>query len=435
MYTGVGALAASGLYAILVVIARTPHLRKLLPGQDFFHVALVVHVNLAVLTWFFAVGGMLWCLEARIKSALLPATAWGLFTLATALMALSPFLGATIPSINNYIPMLLHPVFTLSLALLTAGILLQSALGVLGSHTARRDLWQSPLALAGWNARIALWISCLAFWLTASQMPAGMGAEEHYETLFWGGGHGLQLMHTSWLMLVWMLLAAPHIAWRRAHLLGLFGLNILATLTLLAGYHYPVSDPQHTEFFTQHMRILGGAAPGLMLVLLAIYAARARSTGNWQLATQRFYHSPPLACFAVSLFLFGAGGVIGLAIDGTNVRIPAHYHGAIVGMTIAFMGLTYRLLPLLRLAEARSRMARIQPWLYGLGQTLHIAGLAWSGGYGVARKTLASEDGVLAVKIALGMMGLGGLLAILGGLCFILVIWQSVRTPAHPQRS
>ena len=37
--------------------------------------------------------------------------------------------------------------------------------------------------------------------------------------------------------------------------------------------------------------------------------------------------------------------MIGIFIAGTNVRIPAHYHGCIVGVTLALMGLVYHLLP------------------------------------------------------------------------------------------
>ena len=56
------ALIGSGLFALLLVGARTPGLNALLPGVDFFHVALVVHVDLSVLVWFLAMAGLLWTL-------------------------------------------------------------------------------------------------------------------------------------------------------------------------------------------------------------------------------------------------------------------------------------------------------------------------------------------------------------------------------------
>ena len=57
---------------------------------------------------------------------------------------------------------------------------------------------------------------------------------------------------------------------------------------------------------------------------------------------------------------------------------------------------------------------------------MHISGLAYSGGYEVLRKTPgAVTDGARA---AMGIMGMGGLLAIIGGILFVLVVWRSLRT-------
>jgi hypothetical protein len=40
------AIIASGVFSVLLVAARTPFLASLFPVADFFHVALVVHVDL-----------------------------------------------------------------------------------------------------------------------------------------------------------------------------------------------------------------------------------------------------------------------------------------------------------------------------------------------------------------------------------------------------
>ena len=132
------------------------------------------------------------------------------------------------------------------------------------------------------------------------------------------------------------------------------------------------------------------------------------------------------------MLLFVAGGVIGLTISGSNVKIPAHYHGCIVGVTLALMGIVYHLLPALGYAPPRGRMAVWQPWLYGVGQLMHIIGLVWSGGYGVQRK-VAGSDQVLntASEVAgMGLMGLGGLLAVVGGLLFVVVVLRAMRPQA-----
>ena len=126
---------------------------------------------------------------------------------------------------------------------------------------------------------------------------------------------------------------------------------------------------------------------------------------------------------------FATGGVLAYLIKGVNVVIPAHYHGSIVGVTLAFMGMAYVLLPRLGFALADGKMARWQPYVYGGGQLIHILGLAWSGGYGVQRKVAGAEQVLttLPQKIGMGMMGAGGLISIIGGIMFVVVCLVAMR--------
>jgi hypothetical protein len=66
--------------------------------------------------------------------------------------------------------------------------------------------------------------------------------------------------------------------------------------------------------------------------------------------------------------------------------------------------------------------------VYGLGQILHITGLVWSGGYGVQRKVAGADQvlGSLQEVAGMALMGLGGLIAILGGILFLVVVAQAV---------
>jgi heme/copper-type cytochrome/quinol oxidase subunit 1 len=129
--------------------------------------------------------------------------------------------------------------------------------------------------------------------------------------------------------------------------------------------------------------------------------------------------------------LFGTGGLIGLGISGSNVTIPAHYHGSIVGVTLALMGLVYHLLPRLGFAHPQGRLATLQPALYGAGQLMHVSGLLWSGGYGVQRKVAGAEQVLHGAEqiAAMGLMGLGGLLAVIGGMLFALVVLRAMLAP------
>jgi cytochrome c oxidase subunit I len=100
-------------------------------------------------------------------------------------------------------------------------------------------------------------------------------------------------------------------------------------------------------------------------------------------------------------------------------------------VTLALMGIVYLLLPRLGFGEPATRLATWQAWLYGAGQLLHIIGLVWSGGYGVQRKIAGSEQ-VLRTSgeiAGMGMMGLGGLIAVIGGLLFVVVVARALLQP------
>jgi heme/copper-type cytochrome/quinol oxidase subunit 1 len=79
-------------------------------------------------------------------------------------------------------------------------------------------------------------------------------------------------------------------------------------------------------------------------------------------------------------------------------------------------------------AAPQGRLAALQPWLYGAGQLAHMLGLLWSGGYGVQRKVAGAEQVLRSTEqiAAMGLMGLGGLLAVAGGILFIVIVIRAM---------
>jgi hypothetical protein len=63
---------------------------------------------------------------------------------------------------------------------------------------------------------------------------------------------------------------------------------------------------------------------------------------------------------------------------------------------------------------------------------MHIVGLVWSGGYGVQRKVAGVEQVLRSPGEVAGMalMGLGGAVAIVGGLLFVWVVMRALRPDA-----
>jgi hypothetical protein len=60
---------------------------------------------------------------------------------------------------------------------------------------------------------------------------------------------------------------------------------------------------------------------------------------------------------------------------------------------------------------------------------MHITALAWSGSHGVKRKTAGEAQGLESLQeiVGMGLMGLGGLIAVIGGLLFLIVVISSLR--------
>ncbi|MBP8139847.1 MAG: cytochrome C oxidase subunit I, partial [Burkholderiales bacterium] len=65
---GVSALAASGLLAVFLALARTPGVNRFLPAGDFFRTVLVAHVDLSVLVWFVSFAGAVFTLNSTTRA-------------------------------------------------------------------------------------------------------------------------------------------------------------------------------------------------------------------------------------------------------------------------------------------------------------------------------------------------------------------------------
>jgi heme/copper-type cytochrome/quinol oxidase subunit 1 len=272
---------------------------------------------------------------------------------------------------------------------------------------------------------VATAVALLAFGWSLAVVDPALPAKAYYEIVFWGGGHALQFTWTLLMLVAWLALA--HACGGRVPLsprvvLLMFAVALASVfVTPYAYLAHDVTTVEHRDLHTWAMRFGGGLA--ILPVALAAVVAVAPLRGL--APTQR----PLRAALLASILLFAAGGLIGLTISGSNVKIPAHYHGCIVGVTLALMGLAYHLLPRLGWHAPAGRLAVLQPWLYGIGQLLHIVGLVWSGGYGVQRKVAGSDQVLRSTGevVGMGLMGLGGLLAIAGGLLFVVVVVRAIR--------
>ena len=429
LWLALAALIGSGLFSVLLVLSRTPGLNKLFPVADFFRVALVVHVDLSVLVWFVALAGLIWSLHGTARRGAWGWAALGLCGAGAALMSLAPFLGSGEPIMANYIPVLDGAPFLAGLVVFGAGAALLVLHGLLTAPKIGLAFDGAGALHFGLNASVVAGaVALLAFAWSWAVLPASLAGRAYYEILFWGGGHALQFTWTLLMLVGWLWLAgacgarlplSPRVA------LGLFALALVSVfVTPYAYLAHDIASVEHRNLHTWGMRFGGGLAiaPIALAVVLGLRG----------LAPLAPAQKPLRAALLASMLLFASGGMIGVFIAGSNVRIPAHYHGCIVGVTLALMGLVYHLLPRLGYRAPEGRLATLQPTLYGAGQLMHILGLVWSGGYGVQRKVAGAEQVLRSSSeiAGMGLMGLGGLIAIVGGLLFVVVTMRAMRQPA-----
>lgn len=403
-----GAMALSALLAVVLVLSRTPVIQELFGLRGAFHHVLVLHVNFAVLVWLLSFGGAMWSLALRDSAPFRDGVGLGLSVIGALLMAFSPFAGNAMPVMSNYIPVLETPLFFTGLTGFLAGLAVAALrlLSQLGGASA------SVFTHALRASAIAYLVALGAFALHA--LALYRAAPLPYEALFWGGGHLLQFVYILLLLGAWVVLAGPSLAqtnpasWRRLFWLAL--LPVAAGAGAALGFH-PLEENSRRAFTL----LMQWGTPLALLPMAWLIAARHRAGA---LAGDN-----PLR---LSMGLMLLGMLVGIAISADTVTVTAHYHATNAAITLAFMGLGYRLLPLLGFEPAAARLPRWQLRLYAAGMAVYVAGMACSGWLGVPRKSAGAVDGA-GQNLAMAAMGAGGLVAVGATLLFLVVMLRAMR--------
>ncbi|MEQ8192860.1 MAG: cbb3-type cytochrome c oxidase subunit I [Rhodospirillales bacterium] len=421
---GVGVLAVAGVMALLIAVSRIPGIEKLsIWPIDFFHRGLVIHVIFSFIVWFFAVFGALLSYgtaSERPKNGLAGKTGVWLAVIACLLLAVSAFSGDGVASLNNYVPVIIDPVFYAGLLVLGLALILQIVCFVagIGAHGRARP----PLVTMTGIAAIVFVIAAVCL-IQAYFLGRGEALDEAYnEQLFWGFGHILQFMNVALLIGAWAYLAEdcghpiPHAAITVAG-----ALLVLAALAgpLFYGSFEPFSASQTLAFTNLQYAM---APPSVLVAFLVCMAL-------WRGRHSHPRRNPAFLGLSLSIAVFGIGGFLGLFVDGADTRTPAHYHGVIAGINLAFMGLYYALfLPALNKSIEMTKTIYAQFILFAGGQTFAAIGLFWAGGYGAPRKVAGADQGLSAIGGYIGMFmnGIGALIAIIGGVMFIWTIARAL---------
>ncbi len=428
----IGALAIAGVFAALLAVSRIPGVESVFPWPlGFFHKGLVIHVVFSFVVWFLAVFGALLQLAARGSADQTPRLAWlGKFAVrgmaaAFPLLFIPALLDRGEPTLNNYVPVIIDPMYYaglmvmgVSLALAVARLLLSLPLLAKKKTLPRKNTpLVGPMVGAGLIFLVALACLGLAFGELAGEAPS----HAFNEDLFWGGGHILQFLNTLLMLVGWSILATSA-AGRPVpgHGVMLAATALLVASVLAGPAFYFVFEPFSAGQADAFTNLQYALAPPALLVAVGSLTW-IRHPLPWS--------KPAFLCLVLSMAVFGAGGVLGLFVDGADTRTPAHYHGVIAGVSLVFMGLFYEVfLPLLKRPVPHGKKVYVQIYLFAGGQLAACIGLFLAGGFGAPRKTAGEAQGLdeLGAIVGMTLNGVGALFAVVGGILFIWMVAKAL---------
>lgn len=432
-----GSLAIAGIFAFLLAMSRVPGIETVIPWPlGFFSKGLVIHVVFSLVVWFLAIFALMASSATRdiagldIRFAGLGRIGLALVAMSFPMLFIPAFHSNTVATLNNYIPVIIHPGYYLGLVVLALGILMP-VLRLFANAALNRHR-VGALAFAMTMGGIVFCGALLSFGFGLAAVWGDEPSRLMHEHLFWGGGHLLQFLYCLLMLSGWHVLARLSLGDSAASPLILrIATALIGVCVLPAVAFYLIFDPYSAQQIEAFRRLQFGLALPSLLVAgnIAFNIVRLHRQGR-----SLPWHDPAFVAIALSALVFAVGGSMGFVINGIDTRTPAHYHGVIAGVNLTCMGLMLRYcLPALgRPVSPRARL-RLQIALFGFGQLMASIGLFLAGGYGAPRKT-PSGAAHLADGAAAGMFlhGIGALIAVIGGILFVVRVFRSLNGPQAP---
>ena len=437
MAMAIGSLLVAGLLSLAVVIGRLPFIARFIDDPLLFKRCLVVHVDLALVVWFYSFISGLLSMLGLVKSSPLRTCAYVASATGVALMMAGALVPDAQPVLANYIPVIDHPLFLAGLVTFFAGIIclfvVALASSVLDRQTSDALRFLPRESAIGFQVAAVAVVLAGATWLaTQSAMPKDLDVVTFYEFSFWGAGHVLQVANVCAMIAIWFWLL------KQATGVSMVSSKVsrwLFLLLVVPHFSMPVltargpMDSLYHHGATQLMR--WGIFPVVTFVLILGIRHLWRHRNEVGDDLRRMARIG----FLSSAGLTAIGFVLGACIRGSTTLIPAHYHASLGGITAALMAVAYLMFKSFGSSElekddsAKSRSGKRQLALYGIGQTIFVLGFAIGGVYGLGRKTYASEQVTRGFGEILGLsvMGIGGLVAAVAGIWFLVAAIRGLR--------
>ena len=457
-------LLIGGLFGLSVALTRWPTVH-LLPA-DWFYLALTAHGFDVLLAWiiFFEMAILYFASAVLLNSRLAaPRWAWaqfGLMLVGALITNVTVLAGNSSVMFTSYPPLQASPWFYLGLILFAVGALIGCFVFFGTLVIAKEDkTYEGSVPLVTFGAITAAIIAVFTLacgaiiliptYLWSLGLISGIDPLM-YKLVWWGMGHSSQQINVSAQVAVWyaigaMVLGAKPISEKVSRM----GFLMYILFLQLASAHHMLVEPGVSSSwkifntsYAMYLAVLGSMIHALTVPggIEAAQRARGFDKGLFEWLRKAPWGNPAFAGMFLSLVLFGfLGGISGVVMGTEQINlimhntlyVPGHFHATVVaGTTLAFMAITYLVLPLIFRREIMfPKIAQMQPYMFAIG----VAGISLfmmgAGTLGVPRRhwDITFADALTTYQFAPAaflMMALNGIfacVAALGGAMYILV--------------
>jgi len=462
-------LAIGGLFGLLVALTRWPAVHFL--PADWFYLALTAHGFDVLLVWilFFEIAILYFASAVLLGSRLAgPKWAWtgfGLMLVGALITNVAVLSGGSSVMFTSYVPMRADPSFYLGIILFAVGALVGVGVFFATLVVAKQErTYEGSIPLVTFGALTA---AIIAVFTIASGaiilIPTllwSLGLVSYidplvYKMIWWAMGHSSQQVNVAVHVAIWYAIAAmvfgakplSEKVSRMAFLLYILFLQLASAHHLLVEPGFSSEWKIFNTSYAMYLAVLGTMIHGMTVPgsIEAAQRARGYTKGMFEWLRKAPWGNPAFAGMFMSLVYFGfLGGISGVVMGTEQINlimhntlyVPGHFHATVVtGTTLAFMSITYLLVPLIFRRELMmKKLAQWQPYVFGLGAAGISVFMMGAGTLGVSRRhwDMTFADAVLPFdypSAAFLMMGLNGMFAVLaaiGGLMFVVIVVSSV---------
>ncbi len=462
-------LLVGGIFGIMVALTRWKAVH-LLPA-DWFYLALTGHGINMLVVWiiffemavlYFASSVILGC---RLATPRIAWTAFGLMLVGAIITNVAILQGGSSVMFTSYVPLKADPSFYLGTILFAVGALIATFVFFGTLVIAKQEkTYEGSVPLVTFGATVA---AIIAVFTIASGaiilIPTllwSMGYISHidtlmYRTVYWAFGHSSQQINVAAHISIWYLISAVVLGAKPLSEKVSRGAFFLYVVFLqLASAHHLLVDPGISSewkifntSYAIYLAVLGSMIHGMTVPgqIEAAQRAKGYTNGLFEWLRKCPWGNPAFSGMFLSLILFGfLGGISGVVMGQEQINliihntiyVPGHFHATVVaGTTLAFMAVTYLLVPLIFQRELiLPKWAKVQPYIFGLGVAGISVFMMGAGTLGVPRRhwDISQADAILpydfpgAANLMMGLNGMSALLAGLGGAIFIIVVVGSI---------